>query len=87
MSTCLPEFKPLSKNESDILDEAKRQLIAYYLPPLIRMREWRLLFSLNVDGVSMQTFYSRVKKRDHTVLIIKDENGYIFGSYCCQAWH
>jgi len=45
------------------------------------MREWKLLFNMNIDGVSLQTFMSRVSKRDHTVIVMKDEYGYIFGSY------
>lgn len=51
------------------------------------MREWKLLFTIDTDGESLQTFYNNVKNRDHTVLLIKDENGYIFGSYNQEAWH
>jgi len=43
----LPEFQARMKNKSEIIDEASRKLIAYFLPGLIRMREWRLLFSIS----------------------------------------
>jgi hypothetical protein len=51
------------------------------------MREWVLLFSINRDGVSMQTFYSKVKGRDNTMLLFKDNNDRVFGGYCNEEWH
>mmetsp|Transcript_32817 Transcript_32817/g.32041 ORF Transcript_32817/g.32041 Transcript_32817/m.32041 type:complete len:88 (-) Transcript_32817:193-456(-) len=62
-------------------------MISYYLPPLIKMREWKLLYSINKDGVSMQTFFHKVKNRDHTAILIEDTDGFIFGSYTCEHWH
>lgn len=50
------------------------------------MREWKLLYSVNIDGVSFHTFYANTKDRDNTVIIIKDEKGKVFGAYCCEAW-
>jgi hypothetical protein len=82
----LPEFKPIVKSKSEIIDEASRKLITYFLPGLIRMREWRLLFSISKDGVSMQTFYLNMRNRDNTVILIKDENDRVFGAYCCDEW-
>lgn len=56
-------------------------MISYFMPPLIRMREWKLLFDINKDGLSMQTFYNRTEDRDNTVILIEDSEGYIFGGY------
>jgi len=50
------------------------------------MREWKLLFTINKDGVSYTTFYENVKNRDNTVLLIKDGKGKVFGAYCSEAW-
>ncbi|CDW83732.1 oxidation resistance protein [Stylonychia lemnae] len=86
ISASLPEFQTIMKNKSEIIDEASRKLIAYFLPGLIRMREWRLLFSINQDGVSMQTFYNLVRNRDNTLLLIKDLNDRVFGGFCCEEW-
>jgi hypothetical protein len=69
---CLPEFVPMSKDLSKIMDNKIRAQIALYLPSLVRMREWTLLFTIEKDGVSFKTFYERVKDRDNTVLLIKD---------------
>ena len=58
VSMCLPDFNPITKNLSAIISEADRKLITFFLPGLVRMREWRLLFSIDKDGTSMQTFYN-----------------------------
>ena len=50
------------------------------------MREWKLLFTINRDGVSMQTFYANIKNRDNTLLAFKDEHDHIFGAFCCEKW-
>jgi hypothetical protein len=34
------------------------------------MREWRLLFTLSTDGESLQTFHTKLKNRDHTVILV-----------------
>ena len=87
VSMSLPEYVPITKEKSEIIDASKRQLISFFLPVLIRMREWTLLYSINRDGVSMQTFYAKAKNRDHTVILIKDEHDCIFGAYSTQFWH
>jgi hypothetical protein len=51
------------------------------LPGLIRDRDWKLLYSLNRDGVSTKTFLNNVKSVDHTILVFQDTNGYKFGAY------
>ncbi|CDW85582.1 oxidation resistance protein [Stylonychia lemnae] len=86
ISVCLPEFNIMVKDQSEIITNENRKLITFFLPGLIRMREWKLLYTISVDGVSMQTFFRRVKSRDNTVIIIKDLNDSIFGAYCCEEW-
>jgi len=49
----LPEFNIVVKDKSEIITDENRKLITYFLPGLIRMREWKLLYTISVDGVSM----------------------------------
>ena len=86
ISRCIPEFVPISKDPSEIIDKGMRAQIANYLPSLVKMREWKLLFNVNKDGISYTTFYSNVKDRDNTVLLVKDTKGKVFGAYCSEAW-
>lgn len=60
ISSCLPEFTPITKSDSNIMDNKMRGQIALYLPSLVRMREWTMLFTTAKDGVSYTTFYSNV---------------------------
>jgi hypothetical protein len=86
ISRCLPEFTPITKSDSNIMDNKMRSQIALYLPSLVRMREWTLLFTIAKDGISFTTFYANVKDRDNTVILIKDTKGKIFGAYCSESW-
>ncbi len=56
------------------------------MPALVRMREWKLLFTTAKDGVSFNTFYANLKDRDNTVLLVKDTKGKVFGAYLSEAW-
>ena len=68
------------------MDHKIRAQIALYLPSLVRMREWTLLFTIDIDGVSYQTFFNKVMDRDNTVFLIKDTKGKIFGGYFSESW-
>ena len=34
----------------------------------------------------MQTFYNQTRKRDNTVILIKDSSEKVFGAFCCEQW-
>lgn len=48
---------------------------------------WTLVYSLNRDGVSLNTFFERSKSWKHTILFIQETNNYVFGGYCSETWH
>lgn len=50
-------FMPTCSDTSDIMSDTQIMMIARVLPPLFRMREWKKVFSIKNDGVSLQTFY------------------------------
>ena len=83
----MPDFIPVSKSDSKILDAAGKKLITCQLPPLIRMREWNLLFTLTREGTSFRTFYEKVEDRDNTLLVIEDTDGGVFGAFTVEEWH
>mmetsp|Transcript_1593 Transcript_1593/g.2117 ORF Transcript_1593/g.2117 Transcript_1593/m.2117 type:complete len:97 (+) Transcript_1593:195-485(+) len=57
VSKCIPEFIPIAKSDSGIIDDAGIRLISFNLPAHIRTREWSKLFSIDNDGSSFNTFY------------------------------
>lgn len=78
---------PIRKNMSNIIDDGGIQLITMNLPPLIRMREWVLLHSIDIHGCSMNTFYKNVEERDNTVILVENENSEVFGCFMTEEWH
>lgn len=84
ISSCLPDFRPIRKHESKMMDVAAFHLLTMHLPPLIKLREWCLLFSIERDGTNLQTFYQNVEDRDNTVLVIEDEHSEVFGAFMVE---
>ena len=87
ISRCLPDFVPITQNQSTIIDEAGIRLITIFLPPLIRMREWKLLFSIDIHGRSMRTFYNQVRDWDNTCILIENDQYEVFGTFQVEEWH
>jgi len=77
---------PTCNGESVIMSDTQIMIIARLLPPLFRMREWSKVFSVDEDGVSLQTFYNNSKTYSNNILFIEDTNGYKFGAYNTEEW-
>ena len=61
-------------------------LLSLHLSSLNRFKEYHLLFSIERDGTSMNTFYNKVSENDDTFIIIMDEDDEVFGSYTEERW-
>jgi len=57
-----------------------------HLPERFWMNDVSLIFDTKKDGISYTTFYSRAKEQCPTLLIVRDMNGHVFGSYCSSDW-
>ena len=44
------------------------------------------MYKLDVDGCSVITFLKNLKNVSNTVILVKDENDYLFGGYCKEPW-
>lgn len=87
LSVSIPTFSPFSKEEkSNIISETQAIMIGRLLPPIIRMQQWNRLYSIDVDGVSLSTFYKNLKSHTATILLIQDQSGYKFGAYVSSDW-
>jgi hypothetical protein len=60
LSKCIPDFLPVMESfkESGILPSIGFLLISLHLSSVLKMSEWKMLFSIERDGVAYQTFYS-----------------------------
>ncbi|XP_068473531.1 uncharacterized protein [Phaseolus vulgaris] len=51
------------------------------------LEDWNLLYHSSVNGLSFNTFLGNISNHaGPTVLIIKDQEGYIYGGYASQPW-
>lgn len=95
-----PPLTPLSlsgynESTSEKSKQLTRQLaeeIRLLVPARLQLtEEWRLIYSLEQDGVSLATLYKKCaaykdsRKRGGFVLVIKDTTGGIFGAYLSDA--
>lgn len=81
------EHKMRLKGKSEILTEDMITKLSSYIPPVRLMGSWEILFCINTDGVSLRTFFDKVKNRNPTVILIQDTNKNIFGAFLTEAWH
>lgn len=69
MTMPIATFQPFKEDEkSEILSETQAIMIGRLLPSFIRMKEWDRLYSINVDGISLLTFYKNLENHTATIL-------------------
>ncbi|KAF9928644.1 hypothetical protein BGZ65_006156 [Modicella reniformis] len=72
---------PTYNNMSDPVGPSKKHKAeAHPTPPL------RLLFSSKTSGASFSTLVQKIMFQGPTLVIMKDEDGHIFGAYADQDW-
>ena len=85
-SAPLIQFVPKKSDKSDILNDYQISNILQHFPPMIRPKDWDLVFSINRDGVSVGTFYERCRDFSKTLLVVQDTHGWVFGGFCNETW-
>ena len=79
-------FEPtLFGGESSILKSSSTQLLHSWLPIRYNWLDWKLLYNMNEDGSSMWTFYEKIRNQGPLIMLISDENKYIFGVFIGQS--
>ena len=73
--------------QSTILSEDMLTELGSKLSPLMRMREWEVVYRTNVDGVSFHTFYHNVAKYNPTIVLVQDTSKAVFGAFASEQWH
>ncbi|KAJ3128856.1 Serine/threonine-protein kinase smu1 [Physocladia obscura] len=85
----LPSLPP---NSPIVLTSLIAEKLRLYLPPLYReASNWRLSYSLDYHGISLNTLYhnceSEVESGNPVLLVIQDSDGGIFGAFANEAFH
>ncbi|KAG0044114.1 hypothetical protein BGZ83_010654 [Gryganskiella cystojenkinii] len=70
----------LSAGGGGSIDQTMNESSVRATPPL------RLLFSSKTSGASFSTLLQKITYQGPTLVVMKDEDGYIFGAYADQDW-
>jgi len=81
------KLKLSKKRMSEILTEEKLILLGSKVSPLMRMREWDVIFGTSKDGISFRTFFFNTQKFNPTIILVKDTKGIVFGGFASERWH
>ena len=77
---------PTKSHKSGILSDLQISNLIGELPTYFKDSNWERLFSIDIDGCSLITFFQRCKEHENTILVIQDQNGYKFGGFCLDTW-
>ncbi|GAX76085.1 hypothetical protein CEUSTIGMA_g3528.t1 [Chlamydomonas eustigma] len=78
---------PSMSDQSHILsDEQVKLLAGSSLPGHLALGSWQLTYCTHRDGYSLHTLYRKASGKAHTLLIVQDTNGHVFGAYASEPW-
>ena len=77
---------PNLSEPSLLLSELKTKQIIEKLPLYLKHRDWKMIYSTNNHGWSINTLYRQAEGYGCNVLVIKDENHFGFGGFASQTW-
>jgi hypothetical protein len=72
-------------NYMPLIDISQIFFINSFLPKDFQLK-WRFLYSTSVHDDSIESLIFHIINQGPTILIIEDENGYIFGGYASESW-
>jgi hypothetical protein len=85
----IPDAKLIQEEDDTphILNQGQRQGIASsVLPVSVSTRRWKRVYSLERDGDSFETFLSKIRGQEPTLLVVKTTKDHLFGGFADQAW-
>jgi len=90
-SSTIPSHKhamiPKIQGESQILNLEQFTELINCAPELYQTLDWQLIYSTALDGTSYHNLLRRTQNEYPTLIVIKDENDFVFGAYCSnELW-
>ena len=80
------QYLPKIDKPSDILSTEQLRELHSRLPAYHQYANLYKIFSISVDGSSLKTLYNKCEGITNSVLIIKDDDGNIFGAYASEEY-
>jgi len=82
----VPEYIPKLIEDSNILTNEHFLQILDYIPPVLKLRNWKLVYSNVVNGMSLNTLFFRCEDIGPNILVVQDFKGWVFGAFCSDSW-
>lgn len=79
-------YVPSLSKRSEIITPYQLVELNNNLPYYQQYKNLILLYSMNVDGTSIKTFYDKCKDKGSTILLIKDDENNVFGAYANEEY-
>ena len=81
------KYLPRLDNPSEILDNNKLKEIHTNLPYFHQYVSFYRIFSISLDGSALKSFYKKCEGIKNSILVIKDDEGNIFGAYASDVFY
>ena len=83
-NTC--QFVPQLSVPSEIVNEYHLRELHSRLPYYLQYLNFKLVYSLSKDGCALKTFYQKNVDVNNSLIIVKDDNGNIFGAFATEMF-
>ncbi|RLN57653.1 hypothetical protein BBJ29_000382 [Phytophthora kernoviae] len=81
------DYKSKLLDASSILSLEHIAYIDHALPITSQLCRWFRIYSMEVNGSSLETLLILAKKQTPTLLVVKDSEGNVFGGFASDEWH
>ena len=81
------QYFPRLDTPSEILNNIQLKEIHSHLPYFHQYVSLYRIFSLSVDGSALKSFYKKCEGIKNSILVIKDDEGNVFGAYASDVFY
>ena len=81
------KYLPRLDSPSEILNNIQLKEIHSHLPYFHQYSSLYKIFSLSRDGSALKSFYKKCEGIKNTILVIRDEEGNVFGAYASDTFY
>ena len=81
------QYLPRLDTPSEILNNVQLKEIHCHLPYFHQYVSLYRIFSLSVDGSALKSFYKKCEGIKNSILVIKDDEGNVFGAYASDVFY
>lgn len=87
LTRIVPAAHGWDAEEPSLIGTEERKCLAHALPVTLSFSDWSIIYSTEMHGWSLQTFYRHLDQAGPSVLVVKDSAGAVFGGFASESWH